>query len=89
MIRRGIGVPRVRKLMQGAGLLGSALLLYAAGAAHTPAAASMLVTGATAAVGCAVCGFGMAGGQHRQLFGRIHAGRRHQRRGNLDFHAFF
>jgi len=57
MIRRGIGVSRVRKLMQGVGLLGSALLLYAAGGAHTPAAASLLVTGATAAVGCAVCGF--------------------------------
>jgi ACS family sodium-dependent inorganic phosphate cotransporter len=57
MIRRGIGVSRVRNLMQGVGLLGSALLLYAAGGAHTPAAASLLVTGATAAVGCAVCGF--------------------------------
>ena len=57
MIRRGIRVSRVRKLMQGVGLLGSALLLYVAGDAHTPAAASMLVTGATAAVGCAVCGF--------------------------------
>jgi MFS transporter, ACS family, solute carrier family 17 (sodium-dependent inorganic phosphate cotransporter), other len=57
MISRGISVSRVRKLMQGVGLLGSALLLYAAGGAHTPAVASMLVTGATAAVGCAVCGF--------------------------------
>ena len=57
MIRRGISVSRVRKLMQGVGLIGSALLLYAAGGAHTPAAASILVTCATAAVGCAVCGF--------------------------------
>ena len=42
--------------MQGVGLSGSALLLYFAGGAHTPAAASILVAGAAAAVGCAVCG---------------------------------
>jgi ACS family sodium-dependent inorganic phosphate cotransporter len=56
MIRRGISASRVRKLMLGVGLFGSALLLYAARGAHTPAAAAILVAGAAAAVGCAVCG---------------------------------
>jgi ACS family sodium-dependent inorganic phosphate cotransporter len=54
---RGISVSRVRKLILGVGLIGSALLLFVAGGARTPASASLLVTGATAAVGCAVCGF--------------------------------
>ena len=57
MIRDGASVTNVRKLMQCGGLIASAGFLLATRAAHSPAAALMLLIGATAALGVTWCGF--------------------------------
>jgi MFS family permease len=57
MIRGGVNVTSVRKLMQCGGLIASAGFLLATRGAHNPAAALMLLIGATAALGVTWCGF--------------------------------
>ena len=57
MIRGGMNVTSVRKLMQCGGLIASAGFLLATRGAHTPAAALMLLIGATGALGVTWCGF--------------------------------
>jgi ACS family sodium-dependent inorganic phosphate cotransporter len=57
LISRGVGVTFVRKLMQCAGLLLSALFLLSARDAHSPATALVLLCAATGALGLTWCGF--------------------------------
>jgi ACS family sodium-dependent inorganic phosphate cotransporter len=58
MIRRGANVTSVRKLMQCGGLLSSAAFMLVTRGANTPAAALLLLVGATASLGITWCGFG-------------------------------
>jgi len=57
MIRRGVSVAFTRKVMQCAGLLGSAALLLALRDVHSPSLALVLLCGATGALGGAYSGF--------------------------------
>lgn len=57
MISAGFGVTAVRKLMQCAGLLLSALFLVIARDVHSPGAALVLLCAATGALGLTWCGF--------------------------------
>jgi ACS family sodium-dependent inorganic phosphate cotransporter len=57
MIRGGMSVTTVRKIMQCGGLIGSGLFLLATHGAHTPAMALILLMGALAALGFTWCGF--------------------------------
>lgn len=57
MIRRGVGVTVMRKIMLCAGLIISAALLLILREAHSPATALTLLCAATAAVGCTWSGF--------------------------------
>ena len=56
MIRRGVSVTTTRKLMQCSALVLSAGLLLALHEAHSPAAALLLLCGATAALACTSAG---------------------------------
>jgi ACS family sodium-dependent inorganic phosphate cotransporter len=57
MIERGVRITTTRKLMQCAGLVLSAAFLLAIREAHSPAAALVLLCGATGALGCTWSGF--------------------------------
>jgi ACS family sodium-dependent inorganic phosphate cotransporter len=56
MIQRGVSVTTTRKLMQCGGLIVSASLLLALHKAHSPAAALVLLCGATGALACTSAG---------------------------------
>jgi ACS family sodium-dependent inorganic phosphate cotransporter len=57
MIRKGISVTTMRKIMQCGGLILSGLFLLATRGAHTPSIALVLMIGAAAALGFTWCGF--------------------------------
>ena len=57
MIRGGMSITKVRKIMQCGGLILSGLFLLATHGAHTPAMALILLMGALAALGFTWCGF--------------------------------
>ena len=57
MIRYGVNVSTVRKIMQCGGLIASAAFLLTTRGANSPAAALLLLIGATATLGFTWCGF--------------------------------
>lgn len=58
MIRRGVPVSFVRKLMQAGGLLGASAFMLLINQAHTPTAAILVMCGALGALGLTWAGFG-------------------------------
>lgn len=58
MIRRGVSISFVRKLMQAGGLLGASAFMLLINQAHTPTAAILVMCGALGALGLTWAGFG-------------------------------